>query len=308
MIEYSYLYGPLKVGVQFGDQLSPLTEKLIEFYAPFKIDNSGEKDHICTITLWEQGKYIEPENDILTWSGRKLKIETTRNIAVDAQWDKNLDCNIKVYEGNNPIKTNDLLRYWEFSQRISIYPKLIKANAMLLHCSAFAVNNKAYIFIGPGGAGKSTIAMAAEKKGYTVITDDTAILEFKENKIIAYASPYKSKSGIIGSKGSWEVNSFYVLNKEHEESISEINIKDFTKNLQERIYESQYWAHLFPFPSRNEFSRNISLQMMKNARYISTNYETLQYNFPKECDFSLFEKEILQSRRSIPVRKILYDA
>jgi hypothetical protein len=179
------------------------------------------------------------------WVDKNLKVRTKRNIGVDALWDDHLNSQLSLYEGNEPIQSNDLMRYWEFSQRISIYPKLISENCIMIHCSAFAVNGKAFILIGPGGAGKSTIASAAKNKGYTVITDDTAILQFKENKIIAYASPYISKSGMIGAKGKWEVDR---LNKDKDESFTDLPRKVFNKNLLERIYESEYWAHLFQSP------------------------------------------------------------
>jgi len=46
-----------------------------------------------------------------------------------------------------------------------------------LHASAAVVRGSAVAFVGPGGAGKSTIAAALARKGYAILGDDIAVLE-----------------------------------------------------------------------------------------------------------------------------------
>lgn len=66
---------------------------------------------------------------------------------------------------------------------------LMQREYLLLHASAVEIDGKAIAFIGLSGAGKSTISLALNKKGYSLITDDVLSLEFdKNNKPLAYPS------------------------------------------------------------------------------------------------------------------------
>jgi hypothetical protein len=47
-----------------------------------------------------------------------------------------------------------------------------------LHASAIVNNNKAYLFTGNSGSGKSTTVAALQKRGYSVLTDDLAPIKF----------------------------------------------------------------------------------------------------------------------------------
>ena len=49
---------------------------------------------------------------------------------------------------------------------------------LVLHGSAVLINDKAIIFSGQSGAGKSTIAAAFARKGYSVLTDDMVALKY----------------------------------------------------------------------------------------------------------------------------------
>jgi len=50
-----------------------------------------------------------------------------------------------------------------------------------LHASAVAVDNRAVVFLGPGGYGKSTTAAAFAKSGYPVLSDDIVALAERED-------------------------------------------------------------------------------------------------------------------------------
>ncbi|WKL02509.1 hypothetical protein Q0F98_00470 [Paenibacillus amylolyticus] len=86
------------------------------------------------------------------------------------------------------------------------FPKLMDMNAFLLHSvCVVGEDGKAIIFLGASGAGKSTIAQKAMDAGYSVITDDTALLMFVEDELMVHATPYISRSGLIGRHGCWTV-------------------------------------------------------------------------------------------------------
>jgi hypothetical protein len=69
---------------------------------------------------------------------------------------------------------------------------LNKNNAFVLHSSGIAHNNKAEIFIGDSGSGKSTI-MNMLKNKYIPIADDSVIINKNTNKNFVYQTPFVEK-------------------------------------------------------------------------------------------------------------------
>ncbi|OFX44138.1 MAG: hypothetical protein A2046_14480 [Bacteroidetes bacterium GWA2_30_7] len=59
---------------------------------------------------------------------------------------------------------------------------LNQRNLFPIHGSAVEIDNKAILFSGQPGAGKSTIATALSLKGYKIITDDISAIQRIENK------------------------------------------------------------------------------------------------------------------------------
>ena len=62
---------------------------------------------------------------------------------------------------------------------------LFQRGLFLLHGSAVRVGNKAQVFLGVPGAGKSTTAAAFGKAGHTVLTDDLVAIQLIDNKPFA---------------------------------------------------------------------------------------------------------------------------
>lgn len=56
-----------------------------------------------------------------------------------------------------------------------------------LHSSAVMVNDKAVLFCGTTGAGKSTIAAALEGRGYPILSDDLCTLDIVDNKVFVHS-------------------------------------------------------------------------------------------------------------------------
>lgn len=81
----------------------------------------------------------------------------------------------------------------------SVCEHLITKDIMLFHCSALAMDGRAYLFTAPSGTGKSTHAkLWRQHFGNRVITinDDKPLLEFKDQEIIVHGTPYGGKDGL----------------------------------------------------------------------------------------------------------------
>tara|TARA_R110000868_G_scaffold132381_8_gene343324 strand:+ start:119 stop:1048 length:930 start_codon:yes stop_codon:yes gene_type:complete len=101
--------------------------------------------------------------------------------------------------------------------------ELIAAKKVVLHSSVILGNdNKAYVFLGPSGAGKTTTCHNAEKR--LVLGDDMNILIYSDNKVWAQA-------GAIGGKFDpqvpidqmYEVAGLYWLQQSHEIKLTKLN-------------------------------------------------------------------------------------
>lgn len=64
---------------------------------------------------------------------------------------------------------------------------MLQRNMVAIHGGVIEMDNKAVIFTGDRGAGKSTLTTALRQKGYKFISDDVAAINFNEN--IPYVAP-----------------------------------------------------------------------------------------------------------------------
>lgn len=284
---FTYKFGPINVGVEFGDEMSlSLQRELVSNYDHVTTNTKYyELDHYCKILSWKLNSYKSLPEDEVLWNDRHVSIRTKRNIRIEAKYNNKLDSSISVFEGQDYMQNNDSKRYWEFVQRVSLYPKLISEDMYLIHCAAIIIQNKAHIFLGPSGAGKTTTALKARYAGYDILSDDTCILKWKGDRVTAFSGPYRSKSEIIGINGEYEVANFYILNQDMNTSIDIIPLKKFVKSLQERLYEAQYWTHIYGLSS-SSISIEVARKILRFTLFLSRSYKPLQYNNSKTADIS----------------------
>ena len=101
---------------------------------------------------------------------------------------------------------------------------LDKGDGMIFHCSALAVDNKAYLFTAPSGTGKSTHArLWREYLGDKVvmINDDKPIIRFIGDKAYVYGTPWQGKHN-LGVNGRAEIEAVIEVKRAKENSVIEI--------------------------------------------------------------------------------------
>ncbi len=88
-------------------------------------------------------------------------------------------------------------------ESLAVYRKLceemIDRDCFLFHCSAVAVDGKAYLFAAPSGTGKSTHTRMWRQYFGTravMINDDKPLIQVKENVIYVCGTPWCGKHGI----------------------------------------------------------------------------------------------------------------
>lgn len=80
--------------------------------------------------------------------------------------------------------------YW----RMMIFPMLVSvlagsAGLVELHASCVARNQQGLLLIGPSRSGKSTLALALNRAGFRLLSDDRTFCSFKQSKLRAYGLP-----------------------------------------------------------------------------------------------------------------------
>ncbi|NOZ02077.1 MAG: hypothetical protein GXP54_09340 [Deltaproteobacteria bacterium] len=86
-----------------------------------------------------------------------------------------------------------------------------------VHAAGVLLDDRAWLFAGSSGAGKSTIAgmLAASEQGARIIHDDQLFLGTSEGKSAIRAVPYMGDERFIHDRvGAWPVNAVYFLRQD----------------------------------------------------------------------------------------------
>lgn len=145
-------------------------------------------DFICQIIV-EDGQYLKRFKK----EYRYLSLPKTANWQVFLKkGDKNSPAvntdlkqrNTTIYLPQKQLTFNHL----SFLVETSIATHLLFQKILFLHASSLVINNKAYVFCGEVGAGKSTIRKLGGQ--YPSLSDDTTIIKKEGDEYFVYPSPF----------------------------------------------------------------------------------------------------------------------
>lgn len=90
---------------------------------------------------------------------------------------------------------------------------LASKGGVMIHASGVLIKNKAYIFTGSSGAGKST-AMQFLASKYTAIADDSVIIKRESGEFFLYQTPFKeAQEWVIKKLGKYQLGGIFALEK-----------------------------------------------------------------------------------------------
>lgn len=146
---------------------------------------------------------------------------------------------------------------------------LFQRGTFCLHASSVVIENKAFLFAGNSGSGKSTTAFLLHKAGYTCLNDDVTPVsisfsgietrsytsEMKVDKVLIRhgTNPYRSVPSqahkvyfkIEPPKNSFEITRMYVFNWGNRFNISEIKGSEKLRVLLQHVFRNEY-LNAFP--------------------------------------------------------------
>ncbi|WP_456081899.1 hypothetical protein [Mediterraneibacter sp.] len=116
--------------------------------------------------------------------------------------------------------------------------KMLENDCVLFHCSAVAVDGKAYLFAAKSGTGKSTHTRMWRKhfgERAVMINDDKPLLQVKENEIYVCGTPWCGKHGLQTNEKA-PVQGICILRRGEENTIRKISPLDGYPDLYKQTY------------------------------------------------------------------------
>lgn len=151
---------------------------------------------------------------------------------------------IKVTEENISHMKNQILSYQKLTgadtqsqneaylEYIAAYEliaeRLLEKDILLFHGSVLSFDGKGYMFTAPSGTGKSThsgLWREAFKERVIMINDDKPLLQFRDDGIYAYGTPWCGKHS-LGSNMSVRLNAIAILERADNNHIEQIRLID----------------------------------------------------------------------------------
>jgi hypothetical protein len=107
---------------------------------------------------------------------------------------------------------------------------LAKQGGFLLHSASAIRNDKAFLFAGVSGAGKTTIARLAPPDA-TLLTDEISYVRRRGGNYVAFGTPFTGELNKVGENCSAPVSALYLLTKGPENRIDRLSPSDAGREL-----------------------------------------------------------------------------
>lgn len=169
-------------------------------------------------------------------------------------------------------------KYVDFITMTIIAGQCLKRGIYFAHGSAYEKNGLGYAFLGPPGAGKSTIIKNIPKE--KIYSNDTIILKIDKNKIFIEPSPFDKKHVIYKGKNNLLLDKVFILNKASFNKINNLSLKEIFQTL----VGSDVYSYLFNMITKE---KKLKLRLYWLALKIYKNTIISRLNFKK--DFKPFQ-------------------
>jgi hypothetical protein len=183
---------------------------LLERYAGFVTEQPAQR--AIDVRLQPPAKDSDPDADISV--ERSGQVWRLRRGDFEAEWNPN-DKRGWVRQSPNPHSIDTALRI--------IYSlELVEHGGFLLHSSSLVRNQRAFLFSGVSGAGKTTISRLAPQDA-TLLTDEISYIRPQSGSYRAHGTPFAGELGKPGENVSAPIAQVFLLAKGQDNRIEEVD-------------------------------------------------------------------------------------
>lgn len=173
--------------------------------------------------------------------------------------------------------------------------RLLESGGTLLHGFAALKENKGFLFLGPSGAGKTTLSSILEEiKDFHVFNDDRVAVRRNKGEVLIYDTPFWNKDWRKNGKAKLEA--IFVLKKGNQTQIEKVSPAKVVKAVMEGMYTdafSQILGNHLSF----EFKRQRNHKLTERLFNVLT--DVTQSVSCYELKFSLKKDEVRRCLESI---------
>lgn len=119
--------------------------------------------------------------------------------------------------------------YYPLNQLLLIYA-LASEGGLILHAAGAILNNTAWVFPGPSGAGKTTLSALLHAESVPMLSDDRIIIRRVGSRFFAYGSPWPGEGGYALNQGL-PLGGICFLEKAAQNTLAPLSLKNALNRL-----------------------------------------------------------------------------
>jgi hypothetical protein len=155
---------------------------------------------------------LKNDGEVRVWKRLDQWCIRRGDFEVELNLDSRCGC---IRQDLNPYGLNTILRIVH-----TLY--LARAHGFLLHAASAVRSNRAFVFSGVSGAGKTTISRCAAKDA-VLLTDEISYIRRSADQYVAWGTPFAGEMGTPGANISAPVAKLFFLEKGPENRIDDID-------------------------------------------------------------------------------------